>query len=200
MLISRKSNMNVKLLFYLLKNDLIYFSRMRLYGRYPFTVCQCALLIIFAILIYVIISVDSMYEKYLDYTKFIQTFPFSSVPFWKDTRLPRTRILTPIISVEQVNLTNATIVIAACCRNVRKYLTGFQRNIRLITSLFGDYRIYLEESDSHDGTFDSLKEWKSNDPQHIRIHSRGNQRYTIQSRILTFLFQSISIFCFIFIF
>jgi hypothetical protein len=103
-------------------------------------------------------------------------YPFSTVPFWKDNRTKIYQPLLPILKVEDVNLTNDSIVITACCRNARGHLPGFQRNIQTIAALFGKYHIYMGESDSNDDTLTFLNEWQANDSVHVRVISQGNLR------------------------
>jgi len=110
----------------------------------------------------------------------------SSLAFWEDNRtLSRGRPLpSPIITIEKVNLKNLTLVITACCRNVEKYLIAFQNNIRAIGNLFGNYRIYLGESDSQDGTLKFIQQWKKNDSNHVYVYTAGNQRWKLYLRKL----------------
>ncbi|CAF5178797.1 unnamed protein product [Rotaria magnacalcarata] len=84
---------------------------------------------------------------------------------------------SPIITIDDVNLTNFTLAIAACCRNVEKHLVGFQKNIRAIGALFRSYRLYLEESDSNDGTVKFIKAWVKNDSDHVQFYTAGQQRW-----------------------
>jgi hypothetical protein len=115
-------------------------------------------------------------HKIILYNKFIRSYPFSTVPFWKDNRTRNYQPLLPILKVEDVNLTNESIVIIACCRNARRHLTVFQRNIQAIAALFGKYDIYIGESDSNDDTLTFLHEWQENDSVHVRVISQGNLR------------------------
>ena len=143
---------------------------------------RCILLITCLIFLPIIIIVDSVANTYIVYYNFIETYPFSTVPFWQDNRTISKEILLPVLNVEKVNLSNATIAIVACCRNVRRHLKGFQRNLAAISALFGHYRIYLCESDSYDGTLRFLKQWQKNDSDHVRVHSEGEQSWYIFSR------------------
>ena len=118
----------------------------------------------------------------ISYHHFTHTFQFSNVSFWKDDRITSKTPLLPITEIEKVNLTNSTIVITACCRNVRRNLPGFQRNIQSIAKLFGNYRIYLGESDSDDETLTYLNQWKNNDSDHVRVYTYGQQRWKLMSR------------------
>ncbi|UJR13270.1 hypothetical protein I4U23_000290 [Adineta vaga] len=155
---------------------------MRLRGRRSINlICliRFSILIVYLLFILFILHIILTIIKY---NYFINTFPFSTVPFWNDSRIRTTPPLTPLIKIDEVNLSNSTIVIAACCRNVRKALPGFKRNIQLITKLFGNYRIYLGESDSNDQTLNYLYQWKSNDSTHVRVYTHGDQQWKRISR------------------
>ncbi|CAF0987752.1 unnamed protein product [Adineta ricciae] len=118
-------------------------------------------------------------DRHLSHQYFAHEDPaFSSLAFWEDNRTLQTgRILPkPTITSDQINLTNFTLVIAACCRNVEKYLLGFQRNVRAIGALFRNYRVYLGESDSKDKTLQFIQEWANNDSKHVYVYTAGNQR------------------------
>jgi hypothetical protein len=159
--------------------------RLRVRRRRGFRSINLVCLIVF--IIYICICLVTLFILHIIYTiivynYFIQSYPFSTVPFWKDNRTINKDSLLPILKIDNVNLSNATIVIAACCRNVRKNLVGFQRNVQAISMLFGNYRIYLGESDSHDGTLSFLYEWQKNDSDHVRVHTKGQQRLRVFSR------------------
>ncbi len=143
---------------------------------------RCILLISCVISILILIYIHSIIQKYNAYQKFVEIHPFSTVPFWKDKRRINEKTLLPVFKIDDIHLSNATIAIAACCRNVRKHLKGFQRNVAAITALFGQYRIYLCESDSYDNTLRLLNEWQKNDSDHVRVHSEGAQSEYISSR------------------
>jgi hypothetical protein len=121
-------------------------------------------------------------QTILAYDHFVLTYPFSTVPFWQDNRTVTETPPLPVLTTNAVNLSSSTIVITACCRNVEKHLVQFQRNIRAITALFGRYRIYLGESDSHDGTLEILKNWEKSDPNHVHVQTKGFQRLFTSSR------------------
>ena len=140
------------------------------------------LFINFIISILLIIYIRSTINKYYAYQSFIQVYPFSTVSFWKDNRTINQKQLLPVRKIEDVNLSNATIAIGACCRTVRKHLVGFQRNLASITALFGQYRIYIYESDSYDSTLKFLRQWQKNDSDHVRVHSEGEQSRYVSSR------------------
>ncbi|UJR18605.1 hypothetical protein I4U23_005512 [Adineta vaga] len=80
-------------------------------------------------------------------------------------------IPSPIITIDKVNLTYLTLIITACCRNVEKDLVHFQNNILSMGSSFGNYKIYLGESDSQDGTLRFLQQWALNDSKHVDIYT-----------------------------
>jgi hypothetical protein len=103
----------------------------------------------------------------------------SSLAFWEDNRTLETGrpLPSPIITIDKVNLTNLTLIIAACCRNVEKHLIGFQKNIYAIGSLFRSYRLYLCESDSKDATLKFIQQWEINDPNHVHVYAAGQQRW-----------------------
>jgi hypothetical protein len=103
----------------------------------------------------------------------------SSVAFWQDNRTYQTGrpVPLPTRTIEQVNLTNLTLVITACCRDVESHLIGFQKNIRAIGALFRNYRLYLGESDSTDGTMKFIRKWAKDDPDHVDVYSAGQQRW-----------------------
>lgn len=132
------------------------------------TVCLGVFVFIVGRLIY-----EFIYEWYLSKS------PISSVAFWQDNRTYCTRRTLPsaIITVDKVNLSNFTLVITACCRNVEKHLPGFQKNVRAIGALFRFYRLYLGESDSDDGTFKFIQKWMEDDPDHVKVYSVGQQRW-----------------------
>lgn len=145
-------------------------------GFRSWTLFRCIYFFGFVISLLIILFFVYQIEHYFAYLKFLKEHRLSSVPFWKDNRSEKFDRLKPIRGINDVYLLNSTIAIGACCRNVKKYLQGFQRNIRSITTLFGQYRIYLYESDSSDQTLKYLKEWKQNDSEHIRVYSVGVQR------------------------
>ncbi|CAF3436315.1 unnamed protein product [Rotaria sp. Silwood1] len=155
---------------------------MKLRGLRTINIICLILCIISMIFTIIIICVISIIHTFIVYNNFVKSYPFSTVPFWKDNRTINKNPLIPLLKIEDVNLSNFTIVIASCCRNVKKNLVGFQRNVHAITALFGDYRIYLGESDSHDETLKFLNEWRKNDLDHIRVYSKGQQRWQVPSR------------------
>lgn len=109
----------------------------------------------------------------------IDVYSFSPLPFWQDNRTYETIQLSPlpVRKVNDVNLKNFTLVISACCRNVASHLTGFQKNVHAIGSLFRNYRIYMLESDSTDGTWEFLERWAANDSSHVYAYTEGQQRW-----------------------
>jgi hypothetical protein len=160
----------------LLKKESLCNRHMRLRGLRSINLVCFTLYSIYIIAIVVIITIGFMIYKIIVYENFMQTYPFSNVPFWKDPRITNKKPLLPILKIEDVSLTDETIVIAACCRNVRKHLPMFQKNVQAIAALFGKYRIYLGESDSYDETLIFLNEWQANDSDHVRVHTDGHQR------------------------
>lgn len=143
---------------------------MRTYRRWRFKLFQLFCLIISTFIIALV------NDGFL-----INTHSFSSVPFWQDNRTFQTGRSSPlpIIAVDEVNLTNLTLVITACCRNVEKHLIGFQKNVRAIGALFRNYRLFLLESDSKDDTLKFLEAWARNDSNHVYIHTSGQQRWRL---------------------
>ncbi len=140
-------------------------------------ICCLICVMIFVMLIVVIVR---------RHNQLLKVSSLSSLAFWEDNRtLSRDRTLSsPIITIEKVNLKNLTLVITACCRNVENYLIRFQNNIRAIGNLFGNYRIYLGESDSQDETFKFIQQWKKNDPNHVYVYTAGNQLWKLYLRKL----------------
>ena len=112
---------------------------------------------------------------------FVEQHSFSSLAFWEDNRtLQIGRPLpVPIITIDKVNLTNLTLAIAACCRNVEKHLIGFQKNVRAIGALFQKYHLYLGESDSKDGTLTFIQQWAKNDSNHVSVYTAGHQQWSL---------------------
>jgi len=88
------------------------------------------------------------------------------------------------MTTDQVNLTNFTLAIAACCRNVEKHLIGFQKNVRAIGALFQKYHLFLGESDSTDGTLKFIQQWAKNDSNHVNVYTAGHQRWQLLLRKL----------------
>ncbi len=164
------------------RNGILRVPVFRSRGLRSITFLCCILTIICVIFTLIISFVTFIIHTYIVYTNFVRTFPFSTVPFWQDNRTIIWNSLRPVLKVEDVNVSTATIVITACCRDVRKNLAGFQRNMQAITALFGDYRIYFSESDSRDKTLEFLHEWEKNDTKHVRVHTDGQQRRRIPSR------------------
>ncbi|CAM4839363.1 unnamed protein product [Rotaria magnacalcarata] len=129
------------------------------------------------LIIFILIIGRLFYELVYEYLMIKSPIP--SVAFWQDNRTYQTGRTqpSPIITIDDVNLTNFTLAIAACCRNVEKHLVGFQKNIRAIGALFRSYRLYLEESDSNDGTVKFIKAWVKNDSDHVQFYTAGQQRW-----------------------
>ena len=142
------------------------------------TINLVCLILFFICLTFTVFTVAFGFATYkiIVYNKFIRSYPFSTVPFWKDNRTRNYQPLLPILKVDDLDLTNESIVITACCRNARRHLTIFKRNIQTITELFGKYDIYIGESDSNDDTLTFLNEWQAKDPVHVRIISQRSLR------------------------
>ena len=70
-------------------------------------------------------------------------------------------------------LSNESVVILACGRNVAHVLSGFRKNLQSIVQLFKNYYIFLGESDSIDDTLMKLKSWQEQDSS-IYLRSFGN--------------------------
>jgi hypothetical protein len=56
-------------------------------------------------------------------------------------------------------LKDESVVVVACCKDVRKFLPRFRRNVEKIVALFRSYRLVLGESDSSDGTLHFIQKW-----------------------------------------
>lgn len=74
-------------------------------------------------------------------------------------------------------LSNETVLILGCGRNVANSLPGFRRNIYKILKLFKDYRIFLGESDSTDTTLLALQKWSEQDAR-VHVRTYGNLSVT----------------------
>ncbi|UJR11420.1 hypothetical protein I4U23_015600 [Adineta vaga] len=149
-------------------------SRRHTWMKYVMICC------IVLIMIIVVLGITIIYR----YTQLLEVSPLSSAAFWEDNRTLSTGRSLPssIRTINNVNLTNFTLVITACCRNVEKYLGRFQKNIRAIGNLFGNYKIYLGESDSQDRTLEFIQNWAIEDPNHVYVYSAGNQRWNLYLR------------------
>jgi hypothetical protein len=132
--------------------------------------------------LYAIISIlviILIFDKNFNRQYFMNASPFATLAFWQDNRTYQTGRVppSPITTIDKVNLTNFTLAIAACCRNIETHLIGFQKNVRAIGGLFGQYRNYLGESDSEDGTLQFIQEWAKNDSDHVYVYTAGQQRW-----------------------
>jgi hypothetical protein len=78
-------------------------------------------------------------------------------------------------------LKNCSLIVAVCARNVESRLSVFQRNIEKITSLFGEYHIFIGESDSTDQTLMYLRQWSEKNDR-VTIKTYGNLSHNIASR------------------
>jgi hypothetical protein len=56
-------------------------------------------------------------------------------------------------------LKNCSLIVAVCARNIESHLSIFQQNIENIASLFEEYHIFIDESDSTDKTLIYLRQW-----------------------------------------
>ena len=137
------------------------------------------LIVAYGALIFAMLIITSLIVLYqiMSYQHFMRTYPFSDVPFWRDNRTRQWKPLPPVIRVDQVNLSNATIVIAASCRNVEKALIQLRRNVQRSGQLVRDFRIYLRGSDSTDRTLQILNDWRNNDTEHVRLYSYGQKNF-----------------------
>jgi hypothetical protein len=145
---------------------------MRAPRRYYLTIFRivCVIISIFIVVLIIDIIRNDVY--------FPKRTSSKSLAFWEDNRTLATGrpLPSPITTNDKVNLTNLTLVITACCRNVEKHLPEFKTNIRAIGSLFKKYRLYLYESDSQDNTLKIIQEWAKNDSSHVEVYTAGNQR------------------------
>ncbi len=140
----------------------------------------------YLLLILTILAIVLFIDKVVAYKYFVESHSLSSLPFWEDNRTLQTgrSLPLPIITTDQVNLTNFTLAIAACCRNVKKHLIGFQKNVRAIGALFQKYHLYLGESDSTDGTLKFIQQWAKNDSNHVTVYTAGHQQWQLLLRKL----------------
>jgi hypothetical protein len=140
----------------------------------------------YLLLILAILAIVLFVDNVVAYKYFVESHSLSSLPFWEDNRTLQTGrpLPLPIITTDQVNLTNFTLAIAACCRNVEKHLIGFQKNVRAIGALFQKYHLFLGESDSTDGTLKFIQQWAKNDPNHVNVYTAGHQRWQLLLRKL----------------
>ena len=103
--------------------------------------------------------------------------------FWyftsKHQSIPLNRKLTS--ESKLAFLKNCSLIVTACTRNVEHNLPVFREKIESIVSLFGDYHIFVGESDSFDKTLILLRQW-SEKTDHITIKTYGNLSQTIASR------------------
>ena len=142
----------------------------------------CSLIIILSLLIFVTnVAISGVRNQIEKYETFIRDHPFYDIAFWQDNRTMKNENLFPIRKLDDVHLSNSSIVVSVCARDVEKHLKNFQKNIRQITDLFGDYRILFCESESTDGTLNFLQRWKNNDSQHVRILTKGKRRFSFSS-------------------
>ena len=167
-----------------------YSKRMRLRGYRSLTPLCFGGLCVVLLALFLVYSVFHFISQWLIYQHFISTYRFSSVPFWNDSRLRWnvSDILHPSLErgVNEVQLKNKTLAIAACCRNVFSSLPGFRRNVQMISELFADTHFFLGESFSTDSTRDYLLQWQQNDSKHLHLSLEPEQRFTFQARTFSF--------------
>ena len=125
-----------------------------------------------------ITAIQAVYRQIHKYEAFLQYQSLNSVPFWQDNRTMKNTRLFPIRKIEEVNLSNSSIVIVACARDVEKYIENFRKNMRKITNLFQDYQILIYESESKDNTRKLLYTWRYNDPDHMRLLIEGRSVFS----------------------
>ena len=124
---------------------------------------------------YLVISVQFclLIRLYLNYDDLYRisnaTAPetFWHIHYYNDRGFLPHRMKSPI------SLSNDSVVVMACGRNVENTLPGFQDNLYRLISLFKTYRILLGESDSKDNTLVYMQKWKRKD-RHVFLYSYGN--------------------------
>jgi len=107
----------------------------------------------------------------------------SPIVFWhgvlKDGTIPLPQGFT--LEFKLAFLKNSSLIVAACARNIEGDLFGFRERIENITSLFGEYHIFIGESDSNDSTLMYLRQWaKENDRVTIRTYGNLSHNMTIR--------------------
>lgn len=134
-----------------------------------------------------------LYDVYLNDSYLSIDVESQNQPFWKYNRTRETGRVAPVPvrTTDQVDLSNATAVFSACCRNVLKHLPGFRNNVEDIARLFKDYRILLGESDSYDGTSEYVERWANADPKHVKVYHAGHQFLKLKLRTIVSVLLSI---------
>jgi len=78
-------------------------------------------------------------------------------------------------------LKNRSLIVALCARDVERHLSVFRWNIENIASLFGEYHIFIGESDSTDKTLIYLRQWSEKNGR-VTIKKYGNLSHNIARR------------------
>ena len=106
---------------------------------------------------------------------------YANIPFWQDNRTYQTGRTPPAatIDLDKIDLSNLSVAIVGCCRNVEENLRGFRANIHAIGGLFKKYRVYLGESDSNDGTVEFIERWAREEPGRVDLFTAGNLHHKI---------------------
>lgn len=105
------------------------------------------------------------------------------ITFWLATPVNKTIPLNQALTLDakRAFLKNDSLIIAVCIRDAERHLSIFRENIDNITSLFGDYHIFVGESDSSDETSIFLRQWSENTTQ-VTIKTYGNLSASIPRR------------------
>jgi hypothetical protein len=85
------------------------------------------------------------------------------------------------LSFKLAFLKNCSLIITVCGRNVESHLSVFRWNIENIASLFGEYHIFIGESDSTDKTLIYLRQWSEKNDR-VTIKTYGNLSHSIAGR------------------
>lgn len=87
---------------------------------------------------------------------------------------------------------NSTVGIIGCARDIQEKLFRSIHQIERLGNLFLDYRIFIYESDSVDGTPDILRQWSENNPKVFykseklglpRLYDLSRSRFEIMAQI-----------------
>ena len=105
------------------------------------------------------------------------------ITFWLVTPRNRTIPLNQALTSDSklAFLKNCSLIIAVCMRNAQSHLFIFRENIENITSLFGEYHIFVGESDSSDETLIFLRKW-SEKTSRVTVKTYGNLSQRIPRR------------------
>lgn len=105
------------------------------------------------------------------------------VTFWyissNDQRSPINRRLS--LESKLMLLKTYSLIVATCTRDVENNLVAFRKRIESIASLFGDYHIFIGESDSSDKTLILLRQW-SEQSDRVTMKTYGNLSRKIPRR------------------